>query len=240
MRDIDNIAKRVANLEEVTTLSLLERSVESIQVKDANGLDRFKSGFFVDSFKDESFIHPSAPVDIDTDLNELRPLRTLDTINLQLAGSVNLPAEQIDFNTDFELLDSENTQKTGSLVTLKYEEEVYLEQEFATKVNNVNPFHVVSYTGTIELTPSVDNWINTQRTQNTIRDTIGITVFNNQVTANLSVTQGASLGGRSALQPEKLVEQFREMTSDQRIHLSLLKTLIHSAVLEILTLDLLV
>ena len=41
MRDIDNIAKRVANLEEVTTLSLLERSVESIQVKDANGLDRF-------------------------------------------------------------------------------------------------------------------------------------------------------------------------------------------------------
>ena len=130
-------------------------------------------------------------------MNELRPLRTLDTINLQLAGSVNLPAEQIDFNTDFELLDSENTQKTGSLVTLKYEEEVYLEQEFATKVNNVNPFHVVSYTGTIELTPSVDNWINTQRTQNTIRDTIGITVFNNQVTANLSVTQGA-LGGRAS------------------------------------------
>ena len=39
MRDIDNIAKRVANLEEVTTLSL-ERSVES-SVKDANGLDRF-------------------------------------------------------------------------------------------------------------------------------------------------------------------------------------------------------
>ena len=117
MRDIDNIAKRVKNLEEVTTLSLLERSVESIQVKDANGLDRFKSGFFVDSFKSfESFIHPSAPVDIDTDLNELRPLRTLDTVNLQLAGAVNLPAEQIDFNTDFALLDSDNTQKTGSLV----------------------------------------------------------------------------------------------------------------------------
>ena len=86
-------------------------------------------------------------------MNELKTSRTLDTINLQLAGSVNLPAEQIDFNTDFELLDSENTQKTGSLVTLKYEEEVYLEQEFATKVNNVNPFHVVSYTVTIELTP---------------------------------------------------------------------------------------
>ena len=86
MRDIDNITEEV-NLEEVTTLSLLERSVESIQVKDANGLDRFKSGFFVDSFKD-IFHSPSAPVDIDTDLNELRPLRTLDTINLQLAGSL--------------------------------------------------------------------------------------------------------------------------------------------------------
>ena len=58
MRDIDNITDRITNLEEVTTLSLLERSVESFQIKDANGLNRFKSGFFVDNFKSFDFMHP--------------------------------------------------------------------------------------------------------------------------------------------------------------------------------------
>ena len=81
---------------------------------------------------------------------------------------------------------------------MKYEEVVYIQQEFATKVNNINPFHVVAYTGEIRLNPAVDNWINTRETQNVIRNTIGITVFNNQVAANLSVRSGG-LGGSASV-----------------------------------------
>ena len=39
-----------AILEYATALGLLERETDSFQVLDENGLDRFKSGFLVDSF----------------------------------------------------------------------------------------------------------------------------------------------------------------------------------------------
>ena len=50
MRDIGDIDQRVANLEETTTLSLLEVNAETLQIQDEEGRNRFKTGFFVDPF----------------------------------------------------------------------------------------------------------------------------------------------------------------------------------------------
>ena len=204
MRDIGHIADRVKNLEEVTTLNLLEKSAEALQIRDAQGYDRFKSGFFVDSFSSWDFMSPSSPAEIDTELRELRPMREFDSVNLQVAPKTDLPAQQLDYSTDFQLLDDANTRKTGNLLTLMYEDELYIEQNFATKTNNINPFHVVAYTGEIRLTPAVDNWINTRRTQNTIRNTIGITVFNNQVAANFTVTREGNGGGSATVTTQEI------------------------------------
>ena len=143
------------NLEEITTLNLLEKSAESLQIRDAQGFDRFKSGFFVDAFNSFNFMAPSSPADIDTELQELRPIREFDSIALQVAPKTDVSVQQLDLNTDFALLDDENTQKTGNLLTLRYEDELYIEQNFATKTNNINPFHVVSYTGEVKLNPAV-------------------------------------------------------------------------------------
>ena len=44
--------KRDLEKVEYTALSLLERDAESFEVQDANGLNRFKSGFVVDNFGD--------------------------------------------------------------------------------------------------------------------------------------------------------------------------------------------
>ncbi len=199
MRDIGDLADRVENLEVVTSLNLLEKSAESLQIRDAQGLTRFKSGFFVDNFKTFDFMHPSSPAEIDRDLGELRPLREFESSALQVAAKSDLPVSQIDYSSNFLLLDDGNTQKTGNLLSLKYEEVEYIKQEFATRVNNINPFHVVAYTGELKLNPSIDNWINTRETQNTIRNTIGITVFNNQVAANFSLTRGGALGGSASV-----------------------------------------
>jgi hypothetical protein len=199
MRDIGDLADRVENLELATSLSLLEKSAESLQIRDAQGLTRFKSGFFVDNFKTNDFMDPSSPAEIDTELGELKPLREFSSIDLQVAPKTDLPTSQIDFDSNFELLDSTNTQKTGDLLSLRYEEIEYIKQEFATKTNNINPFHVVAYTGALRLNPTVDNWINTRRTENVIRNTIGITVFNNQVAANFSLTRGGVLGGSATV-----------------------------------------
>ena len=199
MKDIGKIADRVKNLEEITTLNLLEKSAEALQIRDAQGFDRFKSGFFVDSFSSYDFMSASSPAEIDVDLKELRPMREFESVNLQVAPKTDVSVQQLDYSTDFDLLDDTNTQKTGNLLTLKYEDEVYIEQNFATKTNNINPFHVVAFTGELRLNPSIDNWINTRETQNVIRNTIGITVFNNQVAANFSLTRGGALGGSASV-----------------------------------------
>ena len=61
MRDIGKLQNRIDNLEYYTSLNLLERDAESLQISDVNGLNRFKSGFIVDNFaghKVGDVIHP--------------------------------------------------------------------------------------------------------------------------------------------------------------------------------------
>ena len=56
MRDIGALEKRIENLELTTTLSALEVSAQSLQVRDADGLDRFKTGLVVNDFSSRNFI----------------------------------------------------------------------------------------------------------------------------------------------------------------------------------------
>ena len=79
MQDIGKINQRVTNLERVTSLSLLEKDTQTLQVLDADGLDRFKSGFLVDNFRGHKVgdvTHPDYNVAIDTKRGHLRPKHT--------------------------------------------------------------------------------------------------------------------------------------------------------------------
>ena len=57
MKDIGGLEQRIENIEFYTQLSLLETETSNLQVVDANGLNRFKSGFFVDNFKSHDSHH---------------------------------------------------------------------------------------------------------------------------------------------------------------------------------------
>ena len=166
MRDIGIIENRVENLERVTSLSLLEASTASLQIQDAEGKDRFKSGFFVDDFKNYSLINMNlSRIQISESGssiggNELRPIISRNTLKSQLAPAKDLIDEELDLSTNFELLDS-NVQKTGKVVTLKYNSVGWIEQPFATTQENVNPFHILEYIGSIKLTPEEDHWVRT-------------------------------------------------------------------------------
>ena len=46
---------------------------------------------------------------------------------------------------------------------MKYDSVDWLNQSFATKVENVNPFHVIEYNGIVRLSPNRDNWVRTIR-----------------------------------------------------------------------------
>lgn len=73
MKDIGKLDKRITNLEYYTTLTLLEKQTESLQIKDATGLDRFKNGFIVDNFTGFGVADTTSTVAIDFRSNELRP-----------------------------------------------------------------------------------------------------------------------------------------------------------------------
>jgi hypothetical protein len=149
MRDIGRLQNRIENLEYYTHLSLLERDAESFEIIDANGLNRFKSGFVVDAFQGHRLgdvAHPDYNCSIDQQLNELRP------------KSKNKDVTLIEKVTTDTARAGAGYQKTGDLVTLPYNEETFIEQTYATRVERVTPVLLSNWAGKISLSPSGDNW----------------------------------------------------------------------------------
>ena len=155
MRDIGTLEDRVENLERVTSLSLLEINTEALRIEDADGNNRFKSGFFVDDFADRTLLDGDL-TSADTDSNQLTPRKLSNSVTL-----IPLPlTEGVGLGTDYTLLDP-NVQKTGNIITLKYNSVDWISQELATRVENVNPFHVIDYNGQIKLNPPSWSWTRT-------------------------------------------------------------------------------
>ena len=175
MRDIGALEKRIENLELTTTLSALEVSAQSLQVRDADGLDRFKTGLVVNDFSSRNFIDFSPEIgsrcDVDVINNELISATDFWSINPELAVNPSIDINAADLNSNLQLLDP-NCKKTGDLITLNYTEVDWLTQPQATEVENVNPFNVIVFMGGIILDPPSDNWtrtlyVNNKRTEST-------------------------------------------------------------------------
>ena len=165
MRDIGKIEDRVENLELVTSLSLLEVSTQTLQIQDAQGLSRFKTGFFVDDFKNTNLINLNqSKISVSSVGDELVTQTTKNSLSLKPVPLDEISDNTLDLSTNFALFDP-NSQKTGDAITLKYESVPWIQQTFATKVENVNPFNVVSYSGSISLNPSSDSWVRTIQLQ---------------------------------------------------------------------------
>jgi hypothetical protein len=208
MRDIGSIENRVGNLERVTSLTLLESSTASLQIQDSEGKDRFKSGFFVDDFKNYSLINMDvsriqvSQSGSSISGNELRPIISRNTLKSQLAPAKDLIDEELDLSTNFELLDS-NVQKTGKVVTLKYKSVDWIEQPFATTQENVNPFHILEYIGNIKLTPEEDRWVRTvQLADRQVSVSANLKLDLGLVNVNDVNTTGASTGGGNLVRYE--------------------------------------
>jgi hypothetical protein len=159
MRDIGRIEKRIETTEYYTQLSLLETAAQNLQIQDSNGFDRFKNGFVVDNFTGHGIGdvgNNDYKVSIDYANGELRPTFHEDAISL---------IERDDDGTAIVADDrtAHNYQKTGDLITLPYTESTLIDQPYASKAINVNPFGVFTWIGAIELTPPGDEWKETER-----------------------------------------------------------------------------
>jgi len=161
MRDIGLLEGRIDVLEQTTSLSLLELDTKTLQVQDVDGLSRFKTGFFVDDFKNTDLldrVNPDNKCAIDVANKELNVPLDFWSIQPEVALNLSTNVDTADFSEDLELLDP-NIRKTGDLLTLDYTETTFLEQPLASRVENVNPFNMIDFTGTIDLTPRNDTWV---------------------------------------------------------------------------------
>ena len=158
MVDIKQLENRIKNLEYYTALSLLETNTANLFISDSNGLNTFKSGFFVDNFS--SLITQENGVEyknsIDFTNKELRPKHYTTSVDLIFG-----PVTNIDPNRDlaFSVIEGNNVRKTGDIVTLDYAEIEWLKQSFATRSESVTPFLISFWQGTLELTPASDTWV---------------------------------------------------------------------------------
>ena len=164
MRDIGALEKRIENLETLSSLSALELDTKSLQVKDADGLNRFKTGFVVNDFKDRSFIDFSpeggSKCDVDVENRELFCCIDFWSMNPELAFNTGVDVSSADTNSNIQLLDP-NCKKTGDYITLDYEEVDWIENPQATTTENVNPFNVIAFHGLVRMDPPSDNWART-------------------------------------------------------------------------------
>jgi hypothetical protein len=172
MVDIKQLENRIRNIEYYTTLSLLESNTANLFVSDANGLNRFKSGFFVDNFtsllaQESSILYKNS---IDIENKEIRPGHYTNSVNL-IPG----PVENIDPTDDlqFSTIEGINVRKSKDIVTLDYAEVEWFKQTFATRSESVTPFLISFWQGSVELTPSSDTWIDTTRLDVKIINTEG-------------------------------------------------------------------
>ena len=169
MQDISRLEGRIKNLEYYTQLSLLEVAADTLTVK-TNGLDRFKSGFFVDNFKSHVAHDDKNPIfkaSIDKGKGYLRPsynIANLDLIGQSAAiGVSGTKDSSVDYKYEESGQDENYKKHENNIITLKYTHKELLKNEFATRVENVTPFLVTSYTGILELSPSSDTWFDSEK-----------------------------------------------------------------------------
>ena len=148
MKDIGKLEERLTNLEEYTSLSLLEVSTNNLNILDEEGKNRFKNGFVVDSFTTTDVADLSNPdysASIDLDKNIVRPYPVVNSSGFYYDTSQS------------------TTKFNRTYITLPFTETPLISQTYSSRVENLFPYEVFSWVGNMDLFPKKDIWYDTQR-----------------------------------------------------------------------------
>jgi hypothetical protein len=178
MRDLNILKQRVDNLEYYNAINLLEKSASELLILDANGLDRFKNGFFVDGFLDHSLgatYNSDYNICVDRQFGVIRPVFEVDS-----------------FYYSNNSLSLSNAVITGNLITLPYTEKLLLEQTRVTTIKNIEQSSY-RFIGTLSVTPDTDVWIDENTVDRKIEFGNDIPI-ENQITTDWGSWQTAVTG----------------------------------------------
>ena len=172
MKDIKKLEDRIRSLEYYTSLSLLEVNTANLFLPDDVGLNRFKSGFFVDNFSSLLTQEDTIPFknSIDMRNRELRASHYTTSVDL-----IQGPVDNVSPDLDLQFVQPEgnNIRQSNGVVTLDYTEDIWLEQPFGTRTESVTPYLISFWTGLMELTPSSDTWVDQVRLDPSIQQVEG-------------------------------------------------------------------
>ena len=147
MQDISKIKDRISRLEEAYTLTAAENNLLSYDVVDAaTGQSRYKTGYLVENF--------TVPFTIGDTFN--------DAFKASFDGNTMTSAfDSTICDLQFVSNSSSHYRQNNYCVTLPYTEKVLAEQPYSSRVTNLNPFLVISWTGSLSVFPNSDHWIET-------------------------------------------------------------------------------
>jgi len=141
MKDIASLEKRIKKIEYYTVLNSLEQQAKDLTIPDSNGLDRFKNGIFADPFNSHNLGNVSDfeyKIAVDPTETVIRPFIVRNDIDMMYSNTL-----------------SSNVVITGPYVTLSYTDELYINQNMATKFRNCAEA-VWQWNGKVSLYPSYD------------------------------------------------------------------------------------
>ena len=165
MKDIGSLEKRIEKLEYYTVLSLLEQDTFNKQVRDEFGNERFKNGILVDNFEGHNIgntLSQDYKCSIDTQTGVLRPS--------YFASQTKL----IEESTNDSQRSASNYVRTGEIALLEYTEESLVSTTTATTEITINTAKATKYSGSLTLSPNVDEWKNTVTTPSITSNNNGV------------------------------------------------------------------
>ncbi|NDB58742.1 DUF4815 domain-containing protein [bacterium] len=175
MRDIGVLDNRIKNLEYYASLTLLEKDALAMKVLDVNGLDRFKNGIFIDTFKDTSLTSKGIDPDyrIVTDPVELsiRPLFSSDSFK-------------------YNFLSGSNIVVNSNKVTFAYDETIHFSQTRVTDARNLER-GTYYYQGNVTMFPNQDVWVDTSYAEDET-----VTLQANGATLSVDVSTSADIAAK--------------------------------------------
>ncbi len=163
MQDISGLESRINKVEYYTSLNLLEQKAQSLQISDAYGLNRFKNGILVDDFSsyaaaDTMSSDYSASINRrDRILSASHTVKNFPLKSTALVNNIGKLAANSAASLGYEI----DSSGLVNYFSLPYSTSNVATQKFASRTVNVNPFSFVSRQGVVDLTPNVDNWVDT-------------------------------------------------------------------------------
>lgn len=155
MKDIHSLSARIANLEEITTLTLSEIATNEITVTDENGVDRTKIGLTADRFVDRTFTAiPDDMTQVKTSklhMEQALGPRILKNNILLAYDSDESSARNINLN-------KAGVKRVGTTLWPEYEEVVYINQNKASGPQRLNVYSLQRFEGSLTLNPDGDVW----------------------------------------------------------------------------------